>query len=343
MHPGVLTGDEVSGQATASGVPGRARISATACEAGGSTPGVRAACYLPVVRTSLGSRGRSSLAPALVSFALLAVVSCGGGDDKTVLDATTPIVRSTEPSTTLPLAPPTTSPQRLYQGPTIYFTTEDGWSYRIEPEVFGEFTLQLESSISNSPPGKAQIFVTLDPPTIDLIPIGDTPGREPPQIMNFDVAAYFATSQQYETNDGNGYGRIGGGLGLTSCLLSYESELGYITNGLTSGYWPAYPELLQETETGSASRRPDLMPDDRGLLCFLPLVGLGEDLPNLEASAEADEAWVNAVVSDPAFREQPALVVSFGYNQMSCRFILFPNGEVFFHQDTIDSAIGCHT
>ena len=161
--------------------------------------------------------------------------------------------------------------------------------------------------------------------------------------MNFDVAAYFATSQQYETNDGNGYGRIGGGVGLTSCLLSYESELGYISNGLTSGYWSAYPELLQETETGTASRRPDLMPDDRGLLCFLPLVGLGEDLPNLEASAEADEAWVNAVVSDPAFREQPALVVSFGYNQMSCRFVLFPNGEVFFHQDTIDSDIGCHT
>lgn len=110
----------------------------------------------------------------VIALAALAIISSCGGE------SASPKSDSLPPTTSLP------TDIRLPDGassPNLYVTTYGGWVYSLSPSFAG---IQLSGSkvIANSPPGRAQLNISMSEPTGGAASVvsepSQTPGRTPP-------------------------------------------------------------------------------------------------------------------------------------------------------------------
>ena len=122
----------------------------------------------------------------------LGLAGCGGGASGPA--ATHQPAASSTPVETTPLRREgrTTSASALpYDTSTLEFTTEDGWAYTIHPELTATPTLELSKDVSESPPGKAKLVMTLTIPEYRFSIQGATPGRTAPPIELWPSRVFF--------------------------------------------------------------------------------------------------------------------------------------------------------
>lgn len=248
-----------------------------------------------------------------VVLAVSCMVACSGGTDGAGVAAPTSEERSSTTTTEAPAtteAPTTTTeptaPVPPYSREPILITSEDGWQYYFRLSVFELPGLDVRKDVTASPPGKAKLAysLTLPPGLLPTWPLGfigeADPDRVAPELT-----------------------------GTASLIYPMDDVPG--ADQLYSGV----PCGVDEVDVAPIVERDDPVVFNPGVAYTCSLDSSFGDRSG--ASADVDEAVVDAVIGKLAPTNSPVIKVSFsriGWFGGRCALWFLPDGTVLTHGTT---------